>query len=410
MSADDMTYVDGVVTAPAGFLANAILSGIKKGRVKPDTALIFSESPCKAAGVFTKNHVKAECVKVTMEHLKSGTAQAVIANSGNANACTGEAGIRNAKRMAQAAARELGISESEVLVASTGVIGVQLPVECIESHAHELAAALSKDGNKAAREAIMTTDTVYKECAVSTHIGGKRVTLGTMAKGSGMIHVNMGTMLGFITTDCAISSAMLQDALRLSAEQTYNCVSVDGDTSTNDSLIILANAKAGNPEITAAGGDFDAFLAALNALNTVMAKKIAADGEGAGRLIECKITGARTAEDARVLAKSVVSSSLVKAAFFGRDANWGRVLCALGYSGIDFTVSATSLAFCSSAGSILLYKNGVPLDFDEELAKAILSEKEVQVLVSMNDGSAEGFAWGCDLTYDYVKINGDYRS
>ncbi|GMO56752.1 MAG: bifunctional glutamate N-acetyltransferase/amino-acid acetyltransferase ArgJ [Treponemataceae bacterium] len=410
MGFDMMDFTEGGVCAPQGFVASAVLCGIKKGRVKPDTALIFSEKPCAAAGVFTKNQVKAECVKVTASHLESLTAQAVIVNSGNANACTGAQGIANAQRMAAAAARELGIVSKEVLVASTGVIGVQLPIEKIEAHAKELSSALAKNGNEAAREAILTTDTVYKECAVRFSVGNKTVTIGTMAKGSGMIHVNMGTMLGFITTDCAISGEMLQRALRASADDTYNCVSVDGDTSTNDSLLIMANGMAGNAPITTAGADFDAFLAALNALNTVMAKKIAADGEGAEHLIECVVSGARTVGEARALAKSVVSSSLVKAAFFGRDANWGRVLCALGYSGVAFTIERTSVAFKNGAGEIGLYQNGVPLDFDEVSAKRILSEKETQIVVTMHDGDAEGYAWGCDLTYDYVKINGDYRT
>ncbi len=405
-----MKYIDGGVTAPKGFTANGVLSGIKPGRTKNDTALIYSEKPCAAAGVFTQNRVQAECVKLSKRHIASGTAQAVIANSGNANACTGIRGAENAYRMAKAAAAAVGVSAESVLVCSTGVIGQQLPVETIEAHVSALAAGLSKDGHAAAREAIMTTDTVYKECAVETVIGGKSVRIGTMAKGSGMIHINLGTMLAFITTDCAVSAAMLDEALRLSVAGTYNCVSVDGDTSTNDTLLLLANGEAGNAEITAFGADFDAFVAALNAVNVQMAKKIAADGEGARHLIECRVSGAQSVDAARILAKSVISSSLVKAAFFGRDANWGRILCAMGYSGAFFTPEKTSVAFSNAAGSIEVFHEGVPLDFDESKAKLILSEKETLISVQLADGTAEGTAWGCDLTYDYVKINGDYRT
>lgn len=398
------------VTFPQGFTANGVLSGIKKGRTTEDTALIYSKVPCKAAGVFTKNIVKAEPVKLSQHYVAKGTAQAIIANSGNANACTGEQGALAAKRMSCAVAEKLSLANEEVLVCSTGVIGQQLPVEVIENHIDELVAGLSVEGHEKARRAIMTTDTCYKECAVETLIAGKKVRIGTMAKGSGMIHINMGTMLGFITTDCAISSNMLQEALKESAEATYNCISVDGDTSTNDTLLILANGLANNPEITEKNADYYAFLEALNAINVQMARKIAADGEGAEHLIECTVKGAKTTESARKLAKSVISSSLVKAAFFGKDANWGRILCPLGYSGEIFTPEKTSVSFTNSTGTIQVFDHGVPLDFDEDRAKIILTEKEVKIDVTMEDGNAEGTAWGCDLTYEYVKINGDYRT
>lgn len=405
-----MNFIDGGVAAPQGFTTNGLCAGIKAGRTKPDTALIFSERPCAAAGVFTKNRVQAECVKLSRRHVADGSAQAVIVNSGNANACTGEQGAQAALRMAQSAASCLSLPANEVLVCSTGVIGQQLPVEKIECQMAQLVAGLSKEGHRAAREAIMTTDTRYKEAALETTIGGKPVRLGTMAKGSGMIHINMGTMLGFITTDCAISAAMLDKALRESVAGTYNCVSVDGDTSTNDTLLILANGMAGNQVIDSEGPDYDAFLSALNQLNTIMAKRIAADGEGAEHLVECRVDGAASVEDARILAKAVISSNLVKAAFFGKDANWGRILCAMGYSGGSFTPERTSVSFESEAGTIAVFRQGIPLDFDEELATRILSAAETRILVQLQDGECSGTAWGCDLTYEYVKINGDYRT
>ena len=437
-----MQFIDGGVTAPKGFLANGVLAGIKPGRTKEDTALFVSEKPCAAAGVFTKNRAQAEPVKLDRLRLSRRRAQAVIINTGYANAGTGEQGACNAVRTAHAAAVGLSsadgapwgkIDEDDVLVCSTGVIGQQVPVEKIEAHIDELVKGLSKEGHEKARVGIMTTDTKYKECAVQTEIGGKTVTLGTMAKGSGMIHINLGTMLGFITTDCAISGEMLDAALRESIEGTYNCVSVDGDTSTNDTLIIMANGLAGNKEITEKNDDYKAFLEALNALNTQMARKIAGDGEGATHLLECTVKGATSVESARKLAKSVISSSLVKAAFFGKDANWGRILCALGYSGEIFTPEKTSLYFMTAEfadeagcplcaakkaatcdkepdGFIKVCDHGVPVAFDEDKAKIIMSEHEVKILVVLEDGDAVGKAWGCDLTYDYVKINGDYRT
>ncbi len=419
-------FIDGGVTAAQGFTANGILNHIKASRKFNDTALIYSEKICNAAGVFTQNRVKAECVKLDKAHIENGKAQAVIANSGNANACTGEEGYRNAEKEAVAVAAKLKLNSDDVLVCSTGVIGQQLPVEKIINGIDALADGLSKKGHEEARIAIMTTDTKYKEVALETEIGGKKVRMGTMAKGSGMIHINLGTMLGFITTDCAISSEMLEKALRKSVAGTYNCVSIDGDTSTNDTLLILANGMAGNAEITEEGEDFDKFLDALNALNTQMAMKIAADGEGASRLVTCNVVGADTVENARGLAKAVICSSLVKAAFFGADANWGRILDAMGYSGFNFTPEKTSVSFLSREGAkryfengkqnggdqkiIKVFSHGVPLNFDEELAKKILLEEAVDILVELEDGNARGTAWGCDLTYDYVKINGDYRT
>lgn len=405
-----MTFIEGGVCAPAGFTANGILCGIKKGRTKNDIALIESEVPCAAAAVFTKNLVKAEPVKLTMKHLKDGSAQAIVANSGNANACTGEEGYAAAERTTAAAAKWLGLKSEDVLVCSTGVIGQQINIAAIEAGMENLCAGLSKAGNVAAREAIMTTDTKYKEVAVQVEIGGRTVKLGTMAKGSGMIHINMGTMLGFITTDCAITPKMLDAALRESIEKTYNCVSVDGDTSTNDTLSILANGLAGNKLIASKNADYRAFVKALDAINTEMARKIAGDGEGATHLIECAVSGAKDDKSARALAKSIISSSLVKAAFFGKDANWGRILCAMGYSGEFFGQAGTSVFFNSGSGEIEVFHKGVPLNFDEDKAKAILGESEVRIRVELSDGKGSGTAWGCDLTYDYVKINGDYRT
>ncbi len=422
-----INFIDGGVCAPNGFTANGILCHIKESRTKNDTALVFSEKPCNVAGVFTKNRVQAESVKLTRKNIADGKAQALIAISGNANCCTGAQGAENALRMAQCTAKECGILPEDVVVYSTGVIGAQFDVTKVENNIKTLKEGLSKEGHKEARIAIMTTDTQFKEAAVEFSIGGKTCRMGTMCKGSGMIHINMGTMLSVITTDCAISSKMLDKALHESILGTYNCVSVDGDTSTNDSLTIFANGMAGNKEITSTGADYDCFLAALNKMNTVMAKKIAADGEGATRLVECNVKGAKTVEAARGLAKSIICSSLVKAAMFGSDANFGRFLCAMGYSGIDFDPDKTSIWFTSKANSkryfenyddfevhgensILVYKDGVPTELDEDKAKKIMSEEAVEILVECKDGDAEGTAWGCDLTYDYVKINGDYRT
>lgn len=423
----EIKFIEGGVTAARGFTANGILCRIKASRKTNDTALIYSEKPCAAAGVFTQNRVKAESVKLTKKNIADGRIQAVIANSGNANCCTGEQGAKTAYKMACLAGNALGVKPEDVAVCSTGVIGSQLPVEKIEAKISELAEGLSKKGHEEARIAIMTTDTKYKECAVEFELGGKTCRMGTMCKGSGMIHINLGTMLSFITTDAAISPEMIDRALRESIKGTYNCVSVDGDTSTNDTLILLANGMAENPEITEENKDYKVFLAALNKMNKIMAMKIAADGEGATRLVQCTVNGAKTVEDARGLAKEVISSSLVKAAMFGSDANFGRFLCAMGYSGIDFTPEKTSIWFTSKGNakryfedyedfnvhgenSVLVYKDGVPENFDEDKAKKIMSEEAVEILVQCGDGNCSGTAWGCDLTYDYVKINGDYRT
>lgn len=423
----EIKFIEGGVTAARGFTANGILCRIKASRKTNDTALIYSEKPCAAAGVFTQNRVKAESVKLTKKNIADGRIQAVIANSGNANCCTGEQGAKTAYKMACLAGNAVGVKPEDVAVCSTGVIGSQLPVEKIEAKISKLAEGLSKKGHEEARVAIMTTDTKYKECAVEFELGGKTCRMGTMCKGSGMIHINLGTMLSFITTDAAISPEMIDRALRESIKGTYNCVSVDGDTSTNDTLILLANGMAENPEITEENEDYKVFLAALNKMNKIMAMKIAADGEGATRLVQCTVSGAKTVEDARGLAKEVISSSLVKAAMFGSDANFGRFLCAMGYSGIDFTPEKTSIWFTSKGNakryfedyedfnvhgenSVLVYKDGVPENFDEDKAKKIMSEEAVEILVQCGDGNCSGTAWGCDLTYDYVKINGDYRT
>ena len=423
----EIKFIEGGVTAPLGFTANGVLCRIKASRTTNDTALIYSEKPCSAAGVFTQNRVKAESVKLSKKNIANGKLQAVIANSGNANCCTGEQGAEVAYKMACLAGKALNVNPDDVAVCSTGVIGQQLPVEKIEAKIDELAKGLSKKGHEEARVAIMTTDTKYKECAVEFVLDGRTCRMGTMCKGSGMIHINLGTMLSFITTDVAISPEMIEKALRESIKGTYNCVSVDGDTSTNDTLLLLANGMAGNKEITEENDDYEIFLAALNKMNKIMAMKIAADGEGATRLVQCTVNGAKTVEAARGLAKEVISSSLVKAAMFGSDANFGRFLCAMGYSGIEFTPEKTSIWFTSKGNakryfenyeefdvhgenSVLVYKDGVPENFDEEKAKKIMSEEAVEILVQCKDGECSGTAWGCDLTYDYVKINGDYRT
>lgn len=422
-----LKFIQGGVCAANGFSANGIHSGLKASRKTFDTALVYSQKLCDAAGLFTSNKVKAECVKYTMKKIAGKKMQAAVCNVCYANACTGAEGYETAALTAQAVAKELKINPDHVIVCSTGIIGQPIPRDILLSHIPELAAGLSKDGNEKARQAIMTTDTKYKECAVQTEIGGKTVTIGAMCKGSGMIHINMGTMLSFVTTDCDISGDMLEAALRQVVPATYNCVSVDGDTSTNDTLTIMANGLAGNARIQEKNSDWEKFVQALAALSEVMAKKIAADGEGASRLVECLVTGAKDQDSARRLAKEVIGSNLVKAAMFGRDANCGRILCAMGYSGADFDPDKTSVRFLSKEGaaryfddpaadlfagaeSVEVVHDGVGLAFDEELATKILGREAVQILVELKDGSAEAKAWGCDLTYDYVKINGDYRS
>ncbi len=422
-----LKFIQGGVCAANGFSANGIHSGLKASRKTFDTALVYSQKLCDAAGLFTSNKVKAECVKYTMKKIAGKKMQAAVCNVCFANACTGADGYETAALTAQAVAKELKIDPDHVIVCSTGIIGQPVPRDILLSHIPELAAGLSKDGNERARQAIMTTDTKYKECAVQTEIGGKTVTIGAMCKGSGMIHINMGTMLSFVTTDCAISSDMLHEALKEVVPATYNCVSVDGDTSTNDTLTIMANGLAGNARIQEKNSDWEKFVQALAALSEVMAKKIAADGEGASRLVECLVTGAKDQDAARRLAKEVIGSNLVKAAMFGRDANCGRILCAMGYSGADFNPDKTSVRFLSKEGaaryfddpaadlfagaeSVEVVHDGVGLAFDEELATKILGREAVQILVELKDGGAQAKAWGCDLTYDYVKINGDYRS
>lgn len=404
-----MQYIEGGVTAAKGFLAGGVHCGIRKNKSKRDLALIYSEKPCAAAGVYTQNLVKGAPILVTQKNLADGRAQAVICNSGNANTCNAD-GEAKAWRMCEIAADALHIDPHDVIVASTGVIGQILPIEPIENAAAELASSLSADGSNYAAQAIMTTDTIEKEVAVQVEIGGRTVTVGGISKGSGMIHPNMATMLCFVTTDCAITPAMLQKAVTAAADKTFNMISVDGDTSTNDMLSVMANGLAGNAEITAAGADFDAFAAALHTVTSHLSRAIARDGEGATKLLTCTVTGATDDATARVLARSVISSSLVKTAMFGSDANWGRVLCALGYSGAPFNPEAADVSFASSAGIVDVCSAGRALDFSEELAKKVLLEKEVSIIVTLHDGDADATAWGCDLSYEYVRINGDYRS
>ena len=407
-----MKVTDGGVTAAKGFQAAATAAGIKY-KDRNDMAMIYSEVPCKAAGTFTTNVVKAAPVlydkKIVTE---SPYVQAVVVNAGIANACTGTEGYGYCEQTAKAAAEALQIPKDAVLVASTGVIGMQLPIEKLTSGVGVLVKALS-DTREAAHQAacaIMTTDTISKEVAVSFEAGGKTVTVGGMCKGSGMIHPNMCTMLGFVTTDAAISKELLQEALSEDVKDTYNMISVDGDTSTNDTVLLLANGKAENPEITEKNEDYQKFCEALNYVNTEIAKMMAGDGEGATALFEVKVVGAKTKEEAKILSKSVVCSSLTKAAIYGHDANWGRILCALGYSGVEFDPQKVDLFFESAAGKMQIIENGVALDYSEEEATKILSEPAVTAIADMKQGEASATAWGCDLTYDYVKINADYRS
>ena len=407
-----MEIITGGVTAAKGFLAAGVEAGIKYQNRK-DMAMVYSKTPCRAAGVFTTNVVKAAPVLWDKEVVESEwEAQAIVVNSGIANACTGKLGYEYCRETAGAAADALEISPQSVLICSTGVIGMQLPMEKMTEGVRMLAKAI-KPGEEAgtdAAKAIMTTDTRNKQVAVKVMIGGKEVTIGGMCKGSGMIHPNMCTMLAFVTTDANISKKLLQEALSADVQDTFNMVSVDGDTSTNDTLLVLANGQAGNPEITEKGADYDTFVEALHYVNETLAKKIAGDGEGATALFEVKVIHADNKEDAKTLAKSVITSSLTKAALFGHDANWGRILCALGYSGAKFDPEAIELYLESSAGKILIFKDGMAADYSEEEATRILSCSEVTALVDMKMGEAEATAWGCDLTYDYVKINADYRS
>ena len=404
-----MKMISGGVCAAKGFRANGVHCGIRHNREKKDLALIVSQVPATAAAVYTTNLVKGAPLTVTKQNIANGKAQAVICNSGNANTCNWN-GIQIAEQMCELVEKHTGIAASDVVVASTGVIGQVLDIAPIASGMEELCAGLSENGSAEAAAAIMTTDTVQKEVAVEFTLGGKTCRMGGIAKGSGMIHPNMATMLVFITTDASISAPMLHKALSTDIAATFNMLSIDGDTSTNDMVTVLANGMAGNPEITAEGEDFTVFMTALNSLTVELCRRIAGDGEGATKLLECKVTGADTQEAANKAAKSVICSSLLKAAMFGADANWGRVLCAIGYSGAEVDVNKIDVAFRSCKGTIPVCKDGAGIPFSEEIAKQILLEKEIEILVSAGDGPYSASAWGCDLTYDYVKINGDYRT
>ncbi len=404
-----MKLIEGGVCAAQGYKANGIRCGIRKNKDKRDLSLIVSEVRAACAAVYTTNLVKGAPIIVDKKHLADGHAQAIICNSGNANTCNAD-GVEIAEKMSQLTANALGINENDIVVASTGVIGQRLDITPIAAGIPELAAGLSVDGTDKAIEGIMTTDTVPKSVAVEFEVGGKTCRLGGIAKGSGMIHPNMATMLVFITTDAAVSPEMLQKALSGDVQNTFNMTSVDGDTSTNDTVVLMANGLAGNAEITSEGADFDEFMKALNTVTVALCRKIAGDGEGATKLLECIVTGAADKTTAKIVAKSVICSSLLKAAMFGADANWGRVLCAIGYSQADVDVNKIDVSFRSGKGLLEVCKNGAGIDFSEEKAKEVLLEKEIEILVELHSGSESATAWGCDLTYDYVKINGDYRT
>ncbi len=401
--------IPGGVCAAKGFLAGGVHCGIRRNQSKRDLSLLYSEVPANAAALYTTNRVKGAPLTVTKKHLADGRARAVLCNSGNANTCNAD-GEEVAEAMCAALAEELGLSAEDVLVASTGVIGQPLNLASIRSGIPPLVQSLSPDGSGLAAEGIMTTDTVAKEVAVEFTLDGKPCRLGGIAKGSGMIHPNMATMLVFLTTDAAVSPAMLEKALRTDVSSSFNMVSVDGDTSTNDMVVLLANGLAGNAEITAEGEAFATFMRALNTVTVCLCRMLAGDGEGATRLLECTVRGAKDTQTARTAAKSVICSSLVKSAMFGADANWGRVLCALGYSGADIRIDGVGVSFVSAKGCVEVCRNGAGVPFSEELAKEILLEKEIEIRVTVGDGPGEATAWGCDLTYDYVKINGDYRT
>ena len=404
-----MEIIEGGVCAAKGFKANGIYCGIRKNKLKKDLAMIFSEVPACAAAVYTTNLVKGAPLKVTKKHLENGIARAVICNSGNANTCN-FGGEQIAEEMCSLAADELGINKEDVIVASTGVIGQPLDITPVKNGIGELVSGLSVLGGAAAAEGIMTTDTVKKEIAVSFEVGGKTCKIGGIAKGSGMIHPNMATMLVFITSDVAITSQMLKTALSSDIQKTFNMISIDGDTSTNDMVTVLANGMAGNKIIDSQGENFNAFMRALNTVSVHLCRMIAADGEGATKLLECTVSGAADEITARTVAKSVICSSLTKAAMFGADANWGRILCAVGYSKADVVIEKIDVSFKSRAGEIAVCKNGTGVEFSEEKAKEILLENEINICVDLNSGDCAATAWGCDLTYDYVKINGDYRT
>ena len=403
--------INGGVCAPKGFSANGIHCGIRKNRTKRDIALILSDVPAAAAATYTTNLVKGAPLTVTKNNIANGYAQAVICNSGNANTCNAN-GIEIAEAMCKLVSEHTDVKAEDVIVASTGVIGQPLDLEPIANGMKELAAGLGKDSEHAdyASEAILTTDLVKKEIAVSFTLGGKECKIAGIAKGSGMIHPNMATMLVFITTDAAISPEMLQKALSTDIKNTFNMISIDGDTSTNDMVSVMANGLAGNTMIESEGEDFEIFAKALNTVTIHLCKMIAGDGEGATKLLECAVSGAKDEKCAKTVAKSVICSSLLKAAMFGADANWGRVLCAIGYSGADVDVNKIDVSFSSKEGTIAVCKNGAGVDFSEEIAKKILLEKEINIIIKLNDGDVSATAWGCDLTYDYVKINGDYRT
>jgi glutamate N-acetyltransferase/amino-acid N-acetyltransferase len=405
----DLKYISGGVTAAKGFLASGIHCGIRKNREKKDLALIFAQVECDAAAVYTQNKVKGSPIIVTQQHLANGKARAVICNSGNANTCNAD-GEQKAKMMCDLLAAKLPVSADDVIVASTGVIGQVLPIEPIKDSMQALADALSDNGSFDAVQAIMTTDTREKEVAVEFEIGGAVCRMGGIAKGSGMIHPNMATMLGFVTTDVSIDYSILHEALLMSTIKTFNMVSVDGDTSTNDMVSVMASGEAGNSRITSKGTDFDAFCVALDAVNTYLSREVARDGEGATKLLECHCTGAEDIAVARLVAKSVITSSLLKAAMFGADANWGRVLCAVGYAECELDVNKVDVSFESVNGIVDVCKSGAGIEFSEELAGNVLKADEIKINIRLNSGAGEATAWGCDLTYDYVKINGDYRT
>ena len=404
-----MKLISGGICAAQGFRANGLHCGIRSNTTKKDLAMLVSDVPAAAAAVYTTNLVKGAPLTVTKQHITNGIAQAMICNSGNANTCNAD-GIEIAEAMCAIAADGAKVRAEDVIVASTGVIGQPLDLSPIRAKSAELAAGLSYTGNQDAAAAIMTTDTVMKEAAVEFELGGKTCRLGGMAKGSGMIHPNMATMLVFLTTDVSISAGMLQKALSGDVQNTFNMISVDGDTSTNDMVSIMANGLAGNAEITGEGEAFTVFMEALNTVTVHLCRMIAGDGEGATKLLECEVTGAKTMDAAKTVARGVICSSLLKAAMFGADANWGRVLCAIGYCGADVDVTKVDVSFRSPKGTICVCRNGAGIPFSEEKAKEILLEKEIGILVGLNDGTNDATAWGCDLTYDYVKINGDYRS
>ena len=404
-----MKMIEGGVTAAQGFVAGGIHCGVRKNKSKPDLAMIYSEKPCAAAAVYTQNLVKGAPILVTQKNIADGAAKAVICNSGNANTCNAD-GVEKAQAMCDLAAQALGIEPQDVVVASTGVIGQVLPMEPIQAGIPELVKSLSAQGSHAAATAIMTTDTLPKEAAAEVEIGGKTVKVGGISKGSGMIHPNMGTMLSFLTTDAAISTPMLQKALQAAADKSFNMVSIDGDTSTNDTLTIMANGLAGNELIDSENVDYGLFCEALDAMCIQLARMIGGDGEGASRLLVCKLTGAKDLATARVISKAVICSSLVKAAMFGADANWGRVLCAIGYSGAEVDVNKVDVSFASKAGTVDVCKDGAGIPFDEDVAKKVLLENEIDIIVELHDGDGHAEAYGCDLTYEYVRINGDYRT